>query len=97
MELEDDLPLFVDFTLQAPERGYFNPRPEMLALTDKFIEALTLKIEEEIRISRQGNTMQILIMVDTNMAEVYTLTNDGNQAAYRYEGTHIISQPRGNV
>lgn len=90
MELKNDLPLFVDFTLQTPERGYFNPQPEMLALTDNFIENLNLKIDNEIRISKRGNHTQVLIMVDTNIAEVYTVMNNGIEAGWQFQGVHNI-------
>lgn len=73
------------------ERGYFSPSSEMLALTDKFIEALSKKIPNEIRVQKLNESKTLFfIVVDKDIAEVYSLLNSGYEASWQYQGTHKI-------
>ena len=68
----------------------------MLGLTDKFIESLNMKIDNELRIRKQGHGINIYIMLDTNIAEVYKLHNNGVEAQWMYQGLHNVTQQEGN-
>ena len=79
----------IDLTKQVPERGYFNPSRAMLDLTNVFIETLKAKLEQEIIIQvLSPHKTLIFIMVDTNIAEVYGIINDGISAQWMYQGMH---------
>lgn len=75
------------------ERGYFQPSKVMISLTDKFIEGITKVISNEIRVQKltQNKTL-FFVMVDKDIAEVYSLLNNGYEASWQYQGTHRTQQ-----
>jgi len=78
----------IDLTKQIPERGYFQPSETMLRLIDDFIYALNTAIDNEIRLQKLHSKTLIFIMLDTSLAEVYSILNNGIEVSWQYQGTH---------